>query len=331
MTMNTTSSNTFVLYLAVVQKQLTRCLAVPLVLGLVGNSASCIVFRQKHLRSNAMSLLFTAASFFDIIVLVYGIGLSLYGVDHVTPDTYSIVFCKLRLYLRHILLMIVRSYIILACAASFALSSSRVNLRSLCQPRYVKWTILAVPFVWPLIALHMPFFTIIRKNQCVNVNSYVLPFAIYFFLIVGVFPVVLMLLFILLTMNNLRLLHRRIQPSIVSTIKLKSRDQQFIRMLLSLVLMYVTTNLFYPSNVLYSAITYWLNKSPDRVAIESIIFSVTSNYMLYINNISPFFLFVSSSSAFRQTFFRIIYKYMRYFVIRTNRIRQLPIATAPTR
>jgi hypothetical protein len=302
-----------------VQKQVTQSLGILLVLGLLGNSASCIIFCQKELRLNAVALLLTAASIFNMIVLIYGISYSLYTVDHVSPDTYSIVFCKIRLYIRHILLMTVRSYVILACVACFALSSSRMSLRSLCRSRYVKSAIATVPFVWPLIALHMPFLTILRKNQCVNVDSYVLPFAIYFFLIVGVFPVMFMVIFTLLTVNNLRLLRRRIQPTIATPTRLKSRDRQFIRMLSALVIMYVVTNLFYPTNVLYSAITYWSVKSPERVAIESIVFSVTSNYILYINNVSPFFLFISSSAAFRQLFRRIIYKC----------IRHLPIIGAP--
>jgi hypothetical protein len=330
MATNVTSLNTLVVSLAIVQKQLTQSLPVLLIPGLLGNLASCAVFRQKELRSNAMSLLFTAASIFNMIVLIYGISISVYGVDHVSPDTYSIVFCKVRLYIRHILLMIVRSYIVLACASGFALSSSRSSLRSLCQPRYVKWAIVAVLFVWPLIALHMPFLTIIRRNQCIDLDSYVLPFAIYFFLIVGIFPVILMGLFTLLTMRNLRLLHRRIQPSIATPLRLKSRDQQFIRMLSALVLMYVATNLFYPTNVLYSAITYWLVKSPERVAIESLVFSVTSNYVLYINNVSPFFLFISSSSAFRQLFRRVVYKCTRHFMSIRGRRPQLPINGAPT-
>jgi hypothetical protein len=320
MTTNATSPNALVLYLAVVKNQATCSLVILLVLGWLGNLSSCVVFRQKELRPNAVSLLFTAASIFNMIVLVYGISTSTYAVYHVSPDTYSIVFCKVR-YIRHILLMIVRSYIVLACVACFALSSSRTILRSLCRPQYVKWTIIAVPFVWPLIALHMPFFTTIQKHQCVSLDSYVLPFAVYFFLIVGVFPVLLMSLFTLLTVNNLRLLRRRIQPSIATPTRLKSRDRQFIRMLSALVLMYIVTNLFYPTNVLYLAITHWFVKSPERVAIESIVYSMTSDYILYINNVSPFFLFVSASATFRQSFRRVVYKYTRHFVDRCDRIR----------
>lgn len=312
MTTNLTASNTVVLYLTVVQRQLNQNLSILLGIGLLGNMTSCIIFLQKELRHNAVSLLFTAASIFNIIVLTYGISYSLYSIDNISLDTYSIIFCKLRLYIRHIFLMTVRSYIILACVACFALSSSRTNLRSLCRPQYVKTAIVVVPLIWPLIAIHMPILTIIRNNQCVNIDSYVLPFAIYFFLIVGIFPIILMVLFTLLTMNNLRRLHHRIQPTIVTPTRLKSRDRQFIRMLSSLVIMYVVTNLFYPTNVLYTAITHWSIKSLERIAIESIITSITSNYILYINNISPFFLFVCSSAAYRRVFYRVIYNCVGY-------------------
>jgi hypothetical protein len=330
MSRNTTLSNSLVNSLNVVQEQVMYSLLIPLIVGLLGNIGSCIVFRQKELRSNGISQLFTVASMFNIIVLLYGIVISLYSINHISPDSYLIVFCKFRLYIRHILLMIVRSYIILACAASFSLSSSQANIRSLFQSRYVKRIIFIVPLIWPLIALHMPFFTIIHNNRCINIDSYVLPFGIYFFLIVGIFPIVLMVLFLLLTKNNLRLLNRRIQPTIVGPMRLKSRDQQFLRMLSSLVLMYIITNLFYPTNVLYLSLTYWSEKSPERVAIESLIYSVTSNHILYINNVSPFYLFMYSSTTFRKLFFNFICKYTRHILTKTNRIQPLS-TTVPLR
>ena len=252
-------------------------------------------------------------------------------MDHVSPETYSLIFCELCLYIRHILLIIVRSYIVLACAASFALSSSRVSFRSLCQSSFVNRAIIAVPLVWPLIAFHMPIWSTLRRNQCVNVDPYVLPFAIYFFLIVGVIPVLLMSVFILLTIENLNRLHRRTQTSLVASLRWKSRDQQFIRMLCALVLMYATTNLFYPANSLYLGITYWLVKSPERVAIESLLFSLTSNYILYINNMSPFFLFFVSSTTFRETIFRILRTPIRTYFFRNNRIQPSTINLAEAR
>ncbi|CAF1146122.1 unnamed protein product [Adineta ricciae] len=275
MTTNATTSF-LVTHLASIQTQITRCLAIPLVLGIFGNSASCMVFGQKQLRSSGVSRFFIAASTFNIIVLIYGVGTSFYALDHVSPDTYSLTFCKLRLYIRHILLMIVRSYIILACIASFGISSPHTSLRSLCQPRYVNWAIVLVPPAWPLIAIHMTFFNTIQKSQCVNIESYVIPFGIYFFLVVGLLPVVLMVIFISLTTRNLRRLHHRVRATVLRPARLQSRDRHFIRMLQGLVLMYVITNLFYPVNVLYSAATHWTAKSAERTAIEAIIFSITS-------------------------------------------------------
>ena len=318
---NTTSSNNLVKYLNMIEDHTAHCLIIPLVLGLVGNSFSCIVFRQKQFRSNAISNLFMAASIFNIVVLVYGISINLYSVNYGSPTRYSIVFCKVFLYIRHILLMIVRSYIVLACIASFSLTSPRVNLRSIFQSRFLKWFIFAIPFLWPLIAIHMPIFTMIQEHRCVNVDSYVLPFGIYFFLIVGIFPVLFMTLFILLTVKNLKTLHRRVQPSIATPLRLKTRDQQFIRMLTSLVLMYITTNIFYPTNVLYLALTYSLEKSKERIAFESLIFFLTSNYILYINSVSPFFLFICSSTAFRRSFYGVLNKYKKYLLGRRFQVR----------
>lgn len=311
-----TSSNNLVKYLKTIEDQMVRCLVIPLALGLVGNSFSCIVFRQKQFRSNAISTLFTTASIFNIFVLVYGISIKLYSVNHESPTRYSIIFCKMFLYIRHILLMIVRSYIVLACIASFSLTSPRVNLRSIFQSRFLKWVIFAIPFLWPLIAIHMPLFTTIEDRRCVNVDSYVLPFGVYFFFVVGIIPVLLMTFFIALTVNNLKTLHRRVQPSIATPLRLKTRDQQFIRMLTSLVLMYISTNIFYPTNVLYLALTNSVEKSTERLAFESLIFFFTSNYILYINSVSPFFLFIYSSTSFRRSFYGVLNKYKQYLLDR---------------
>ena len=208
--------------------------------------------------------------------------------------------------------MIVRSYIVLACIASFCLSSSRLKIRSLFHIRYVKLLIMIIPFVWPMIAIHMPILTELKLNKCVNIDEYVIPFGIYFFLIVGIISVVLMTLFILLTIKNLNEIHRRIEPSIsnVNSKRIKSRDKQFIRMLFSLVLMYITTNLFYPANVLYMSMTKSLSKSAQRIQIESLVITFTSNYILYVNNISPFFLFLFSSNSFRRSFFNVFHRHV---------------------
>ena len=330
MAVDTTSTNILVIYLSTVQNQITRTLAVVLVLGLIGNLMSYAVFRQKRLRSNPVALLFAASSIFNIIVLVYGIGTSLYIVDHTNPETYSTVFCKLRLYVRHIFLMIVRTYITLACISCYIITSSKTNLRSLCQPRYVKRIIIIVPFTWPLIAFHMPLWNIVQNNKCINVPSYVLPFGIYFFLVVGVFPLLLMVLFIGLTIRNLRFLHLRIQSSLAVSQRIKSRDRHFIRMLLALVIMYIITNLFFPTNTLYVAATYWFIKSPERISIESLVYSVTSNYILYINNVSPFFLFFSSSAAFRQSVRRCLLECKNFCFHRSHQVQPLRTAIAIT-
>lgn len=301
-------------YLKYIEDQMIRCLSIVLLIGLIGNVLSFFVFYEKDNRLNGISLLFRSASIFNIIVLIYGIGVSFYSINYFNPEKSSSIFCKIRLYIRHILLMIVRTYIVLACFGSFCLTSSKYLYRSLFDLRHVKWYIGIVPFIWPLIAFHMPLFTHLNANQCRNQSDYVFFFGIYFFTIVGLIPVILMVLFIFLTKNNLRLINRRIRPTLINgnSIKLKNRDQQFIRMLLSLVIMYMITNFIYPANVLYMSITDSTIKHQKRIQIESLILTITSNYILYINNISPFFLFFISSKSFRRTIYRF------YFLIKSK-------------
>lgn len=318
---NTTRSSVLAMYMNYLQKQLSLSLSVMLVIGFLGNLVSFIIFRRQNLRRNAMALLFSASSIFNILVLVFGIGTSLYAVDRANPETTSATYCKLRGYIRHVLLMSVRGYIILACAASFALSSPKHSTRILCQTKFVKTMIIIVPLLSIVIAAHIPIWTTLQQNRCVMMDSYVIVYAIYFLLVVGIIPVVLMAFFILLTSQNLKKLHFPADNPVHVPVRIRRKDQQFIRMLASLVIMYVVTNIYFPANTFYMSVTYWTDKNPDRIFIESIIFSITSNYILYINNISPFFLFLLSSSTFRKSLRELLMNQVLGLVMQQNRIQ----------
>lgn len=316
-----TSMNFFVENLHQIQNGFTRSLILLLLLGISGNLLSYFIFREKRFENNPISLFFSAASIFNIIVLIYGISFTLYIIDHSNPENSSNFFCQIRSYLRHVFLMIVRTYITCACVSSYLLTSTKTKLRSLCQGKYVKIVIGCVPLMWLIIPFHLIIWNRIENGKCLQHSSYVLPFGIYFLLIVGILPVLFMSLFTGLTIRNLRYLHRRIQSSFSVSQRIHSKDRQFIRMLVALVIMYILTNLFFPTNTLYLSLTHSSEKSIERVALESLIFSLTSNHILYINNVSPFFLFYFSSSTFRQCVHQFLFKLKRIFFHRDVRVR----------
>ncbi|CAF0760789.1 unnamed protein product [Adineta steineri] len=78
-----------------------------LVVGILGNVINIYMFTRKESFRNSCSLYLLAASILNILSIIWGICPSLYTLYNTDPSTYSFIYCKLRLYTLHTLLMIV--------------------------------------------------------------------------------------------------------------------------------------------------------------------------------------------------------------------------------
>jgi hypothetical protein len=284
-------------FLGAVQQVLTRYgMSTYLVLGNIGNLVNIAVFCQKEHRKNSCSLSLLTASFVNIFIINYGIIPTLYSLDYPDPELYSVVFCKLRLYLLHSALMISRSLIVLACIDRFALSSSSPRVRSFCQTKVSLPVILCIFIAWPIIAVHIPILLTIQSGRCSTFGTYSLIYSSYSFLVAGLLPPTLMVFFGFKTMRNFSLIHSRVQPNNNhnNNFRIKRRDYSLMVMLMWEVIVYLFSTIPYPVQTLYLAVTSSIMKSNLRLQIESFITFMAYSFLIYINSASPFYIYVTT-------------------------------------
>jgi hypothetical protein len=267
-----------------------------LAFGFLGNIINIYMFTRKVSLRNSCCLYLLAASIINILSIIWGIVPSLYGLNNIDPSTYSFIYCKLRLYAIHTLLMIGRSLIVFACADRYALCSQSVRLRSFCQPKIAVRVIIATILVWPILTLHIPILQNFTERKCFTSGIYVLIYGLYATLAAGILPPLLMAIFSILTIRHRRQLRTRL--SVPRTTN--RRDHSLMLMLSSEVAVYVITTSLYPTITLYQAITNAQTKSTESLQIETFVSFLGGSFLIYLNPASIFYVFFIASKSFRK-------------------------------
>jgi len=305
--------STLITTLDLIQKYLSDVLGVLLVVGVVRNILNCSVFLQKRLRSNPCSAFFAAASMANITVLIYYIIPTMYSAYNPALENTNLIYCKLRLYIRHVLLVISRTYLTLACISCYTQSSRNARIRNLCQPKIVLRVVIIVPILWFIIPFHIPMFTSIHNRKCLMwTGAAALYHSIYICFVAAILPTSLMTIFSLLAYNNLRYMVRNVRPQATSSqqesqnqttekLRLQKRDRQLSKMLFVQIIVYMIFTIAYPIEAVYGAITLIIGgtKSEERSAIENFTLFITSGFLLNFYSAASFFIFLTSK-AFRR-------------------------------
>ncbi len=282
------------------QQILTWSMLTFLLFGIIGNLCNCFVFLQKSLRSNSCSFYLLISSIANILALTFAITTSIYAIVQIDPITYSLIYCKLRVYIYHSLLMISRYVIIFACIDRACLSSRRVSIRNFSQIRISRIIGIITTIFWFIGPIHLPILSTIQSGSCIMPGIYNLIFGIYVFIFAGFIPPVLMSMFSLITLRNLHSSRVRVHASHTQTNHLmRQRDIHLTRMLIAQVIVYVLTTTPYPLNTIYQAITISIDKSINREIIESFVYFITGTFLLFINPTVSFYIYISTSKAFR--------------------------------
>ena len=104
---------------------------------------------------------------------------------------------------------------------------------------------------------------------------YTLAYTIFSFLAISVIPLLLLIIFSLLTYHNLHLIHSRVLPitGTVQSIRIHKRDHDLMKMLAGEVIVYCLTQSTFPVNTMYGYFTSFFaaDKSQMRIAVESLI------------------------------------------------------------
>ncbi|CAF1181649.1 unnamed protein product [Adineta steineri] len=280
---------------------MTWSMMIFLIFGTIGNICNCFVFLQKSLRSNSCSHYLLISSIANTLALIFSISTGIYSVAQIDLTSYSLIFCKLRLYIYHTLLMISRYLIIIACIDRACVSSRRVSIRNFSQIHIARILSSMTIIIWFIATIHIPIMNTIELDYCIMPGTYSLIFSIYALIFAGIIPPVLMSIFSLITLHNLHLIHVRVSTTSTQiNHRIRQRDFHLIRMLTAQVFVYILTTTPYPINTVYAAVTARTNKSMDRQAIESFIYFITSSFLLFINPAVSFYIYIATTKAFRK-------------------------------
>jgi hypothetical protein len=296
-------------------------------LGIIGNLLNISVFCQKHLRRNSCSIYFISTSIFNFLVMFFGI-IPIVYTSYSSYDyaSYSVIYCKFRSYIVHVLLMMSRSSVALACIDRFALCSSNVHIRALNQHHIAIRLVCAISFLWLLIPTHMIIEVDIEMpgRRCGAEGIYLIIYSIYAAIVTAI-PLIIMIIFSTLAIRSLRHVRARVHPNIHSTVRIRKRDVQFVLILISEVIIYLLSTVLFPVYSIYIAVTSATTKDPDRLAIEGFIRYLTLSFLIYVNSCSIFYVHLLASKAFRQECKQLIlclYKQKRnnHFLLTQSRI-----------
>ncbi|CAF3687210.1 unnamed protein product [Adineta steineri] len=282
--------------------------------GNIGSVLTCIVFSQSIFRKSACGIYFIASSFSQLLafnfallyrMLQYGYNINIINVE--------LWFCKARFYLFYVLIANSRYNIIIASIDRYFASSRNALRRQWSSTKIALRVIICNAIFWCLMYIQVIVVYVLSNNTCQPQSGvYGIFFSIYISVDSGVLPIFLMLIFGLLTANNVRQTGRRISPTTqnsndrsVRSNRISKKDSQLYKMLVNQIILFIFLNIPNPCYLVYHSLTINVLKSPLHSTIESFISNMT--YVpLYLGFALTFINFVVSSKIFRREFFSLI-------------------------
>lgn len=277
------------------------------VLGLFGNTLSIIMFLTK-LKENVCSFYLLAAEISDTLTLLIYVLPSIVGIIYTKNGTESNqVWCKLINWTSDTTNLVSVLTICLAAADRYLCSSRRAQLRKWSSMKIAKIAIGTTLLFSFLLTIPDFVYWHIDTNihQCTYDGVY-LQYASYFLIPVmfSFVPLITLSVFGYKTYRNLQQIHPNLPrggPAAVSnetTDRKKRLDKQLSRMLIPQILLFIMqTTTFFTAN-LYIAVTYELQKSDQRVAVENLVESII--FVFYeAYTCASFYIYYTQSKTFR--------------------------------
>ncbi|CAF1090810.1 unnamed protein product [Adineta steineri] len=286
-----------------IQQQILR-IGGPLliVIGTISCLMNLMVFTKNTLRKNPCTICFIAVNIINLLYFYFGLLPTIlssgYNID---PSINNIVLCRLRYYFAYVFACWLSSCIILAAIDRTFITSPNANTRRFSTRRLITISMICISIFWLLFMSHALIFTEIVQFAPGYFVCYYQP-GLYTTLmsyqsisIMGVIPPLLMAIFGLWTVRNIRRVQRPAQHSravdtgvivIGQLHALHSKDQQLIRMLLVDIISFIICK--FPATIMpiYSQITQYNAKSAEQQIIEQSIIQLTFLWYFVDNSIS---------------------------------------------
>jgi len=277
-------------------------LPIQIVLGTIGNLLNIIIFTRRSLRNSSCSIYFIASSINNLFVIYTGIitrYLSLFSDNDIANN--SSVLCKLKYYIIYTALSLVLWLTVLASIDRFLCSSRKVSYRRLSRNTIARRTLIGTFLLIFVIHIHMLIYYDVSEGYCnIFLTEYQTFFDMFFFVISCILPIILMTIFGLLMINNIRQSRNRVHPQ-QSNQRLKSNDRQMVLMLAIQILLTALFSVPYSIINVYYTIRYNILQY-EIPLYDFVILLFTNNIagILYFSNpIIGFYIYTLCGKRFR--------------------------------
>ena len=269
--------------ITIAQKYTLTVYFILLIDGLIGNLCNIFVFSDlKIFRRNQCAFYFIIASIADNFLLITVLPLRVsdyvFGYD---PTRVSVFWCKLRQMLVQVFSLLSFSTVCFAAIDQYFTTHFKAHLRQLSSLKLAHRLVLIVLIIWTLHGIPFLIFYDIRSTLgCIICNRTFQTYYSFIHLCIlsGILPITLSGLAAVLAYNNVRHIIRRQVP-----IVRRRLDRQWTAMILIKVAFLVLTTSPFVMFRIYQANRSMDPKDSIHIAIEQLVFTITSS-LFYLNS-----------------------------------------------
>ncbi|CAF1248292.1 unnamed protein product [Adineta steineri] len=280
-----------------------------IIFGTFGNFFNLIIFTRRSLRNNPCSIYFLAGSIANFFVIYVALLTRYLATSwNWDPTATNMAWCKIRYFLIYPALSLVLWFIVLASIDRYFSSSHNIRRRQLSTVVIARKNIIYTTVFMFLINIHSLIFagSIVINNvpSCTILpNDYLVFFNLFVPIISCILPLILMGIFGILTILNVRTVRNRIEPHQNNNRneRLRSNDRQLIIMLLSQITIIFIIVAPWSIINMYSAIgtvIFNVQFSTNGQAIYNFSFNLF-RMLYYINPVVGFYIYTLSGHRFR--------------------------------
>ncbi|CAF1539429.1 unnamed protein product [Adineta ricciae] len=313
--MSSQSSNAnLIIQLGIIQRNLSKSVVlVLLILGTIGSLLGLMVFSRKTFRKNPCSMYMIAyylgnLTYIHIIIIQ---AVLYYGYD-IMISSQNIHSCRVSLYMSIVLTVLCSCYLILASVDRILITSRNAIIRQRSTRRLAFISIISLTLFWLICHIHVLIFSTILQSApgyfvCyAQLGTYLSVLSYYMTSNAVLSPLILACLGILAARNVSQI--GKNQVHIVASNdgissngisqRLRSKDHQLIRVVLTDVLLYFISSFPLSIMVLYQQISQYNIKTFEQTQIDSFI-QYTCAVFGYIPYCMSFYINLLISKTFR--------------------------------
>ncbi|CAF2879170.1 unnamed protein product [Rotaria sp. Silwood2] len=278
-------------------------------------------------RRNPCAFIFLVSSFFNCIVLFYGLFTRILSVGFdLDWSSTNRIWCKTRIAFTEASFLISITCICLASIDRFLISCRQEKYRKLSKLPLTRWAIIIIILFWFGHSVPYVAYAELIQNSKTGLTSCLLlintAYANYLRYValpvyLGLFPSTILTITGLMTYRNTNKLQMLRQRQLV--------QKQLTSMILTQIPIILFSTLPYIIFTEYTAVTSTMIKSTNEKAVELVVTNIAT-LLFYITFACPFFVFFASSASFRREAKRF-FLCQKTNLFKTNRIQPYSTAT----